>query len=65
MKKMFMLATAMLFAASMAFADVTKSTTDHQSCDKPAACCKKQADCCKSGSSCPKAEHASCKTHKQ
>ena len=78
MKKMFMLASAVLFAASMAFADVAK-TTDHKSCDKAAACCKKescdakdkqscckdQADCCKSDSSCAKADHASCAKHKQ
>jgi hypothetical protein len=77
MKKMLMLATAALFATSMAFADTAKPV-DHKSCDKAAACCKKQscdtsgkdscckdqADCCQSGSSCAKADHASCKTHK-
>jgi hypothetical protein len=79
MKKTIMLAMAALFAASMAFADTAKSTADHKSCDKAAACCKKescdmkdkqscckdQADCCKDGSNCAKANHASCAMHKK
>ena len=60
MKKMFMLATAVLFAASMAFADTTKSTAEHKSCDKAAACNKTHCD----ANDCAKCDRASCKAHK-
>lgn len=61
MKKMFMLATAALFAASIALADAPKPAPETKSCDKAAACCKKENCDAKDPAKC---DRASCKAHK-